>query len=65
MRFRNENLFVKIGVTVNLSQGQPKINGISQLRLQLLLNMFDEKTLSQIFFKCICSFVTQLKLHVE
>ena len=49
MRFRNENLFVKISVTVNLSQGQPKINGISQLRLHLLLNMFDEKNWSQIF----------------
>ena len=31
MRFRNEKLFVKVGVTVNLSQGQPKINGRSQL----------------------------------
>ena len=54
---------MKIGVTVNLSQGQPKINGRSQLRLHSILNKFDEKTLSQIFFKCICSF-TQLKLHV-
>ena len=32
MRFRNEKLFVKVGVIVNLSPGQPKMNGRSQLR---------------------------------
>ena len=31
-RFRNEKLFVKVGATVNLSPGQPKINGRSQLK---------------------------------
>ena len=31
-RFRNEKLFVKVGVTVNLSPVQPKINGRSQLK---------------------------------
>ena len=31
MRFRNEKLFVKVGVTVNFSPVQPKINGESQL----------------------------------
>ena len=31
MRFRNEKLFVKVGVTVNLSPGQPKINYDSKL----------------------------------
>ena len=30
MQFRNEKLFVKVGVTVNLSPGQPKINRRSQ-----------------------------------
>ena len=30
MRFRNEKLLVKVGVTVNLSPVQPKINGRSQ-----------------------------------
>ena len=40
-RFRNEKLFVKVGVTVNLSPGQPKINGRSQLRSHSLLNTFD------------------------
>ena len=37
---RNEKLFVKVGVTVNLSSGQPKINGRRQLRSHLL-NTFD------------------------
>ena len=41
MQFRNEKLFVKVGVTVNLSPGQPKINERSQLRSHLLLNTFD------------------------
>ena len=30
MQFRNEKLFVKVGVTVNFSPGQPKINRRSQ-----------------------------------
>ena len=51
MRFRNEKLFVEVGVTVNLSRGQPKINGRSQLRLHSLLNTFDLKTVCQIFVK--------------
>ena len=43
MRFRNdhEKLFVTVGATVNLSPGQPKINGRSQLRSHSLLNTFD------------------------
>ena len=36
-RFGNEKLFVKGGVTVNLSPGQSKINGRSQLRSHSLL----------------------------
>ena len=40
-RFRNEKLFVKVGVTVNLSPCQPKIKRRSQLRLHSLLNTFD------------------------
>ena len=40
-RFRNEKLFVKVAVTVNLSPGQPKVNGRSQLRSHSLLNRFD------------------------
>ena len=36
-----EKLYVKVGVTVNVSPGQPKINGRSQLRLHLLVNTFD------------------------
>ena len=31
---------MKVGVTVNLSPGQPKINGRSQLRSHSLLNTF-------------------------
>ena len=45
MQFRNEKLFVKVGVTVNLSPGQPKINGRSQFL-----------TMSQIFVKYVCFF---------
>ena len=41
MRFGNEKLFVNVGVTVNLSPGQPKINGRRQLRSLSLLNTFD------------------------
>ena len=52
---------MKVGVTVNLSPVQPKINGRSQLRTHLLLNAFDYKTVSQIFVKCICSvFISRL-----
>ena len=47
-RFKNEKLFVKVGVNVNLSLSQSKINGKSQLRSHSLLNMFDQKTLSHI-----------------
>ena len=39
--YRNEKLFVKVGVTVNLSPGQQKINGKSQLSSHSLLNTFD------------------------
>ena len=48
MRFRNEKLFVKVGVTVNLRPDKPKVNGKSQLRSHSLLNTFDPKTVSQI-----------------
>ena len=41
MRFRNEKLFVKVGVTVNLGPGQPKMSGRSQLRSRSLLDAFD------------------------
>ena len=44
-----EKLYVKAGVTVNISPGQPKINERSQLRLHLLVNTFDYKTTSHIF----------------
>ena len=37
----DEKLYVKVGVTVNISPGQPKLNGRSQLRLHLLVNTFD------------------------
>ena len=40
-RFRNEKLFVKVGVNVNLSLSQPKINGKTQLTSHSLLNTFD------------------------
>ena len=40
---------MNVVVTVNLSPGQPKVNGISQLRSHSLLNTFDKKTVSQIF----------------
>ena len=48
MRFRNEKLFVKVGVTVNLRPDKPKLNGRSQLRWHSLLNTIDQKTVSQI-----------------
>ena len=48
MRFRNEKLFVKVGVTVNLRPDKPKLNGRSQLRSHSLLNAIDQKTVSQI-----------------
>ena len=65
-RFRNEKLFVTVGVTVNLSPGQPKINGRTQLRSHSLLNTFDQKTVSQIFVLKVRLFFCyqQLKLGI-
>ena len=42
-RFRNEKLFVKMGVTVDLSPGEPKINGRSQLRKIRFLTRLTKK----------------------
>ena len=41
-----EKLYVKVGVTVNINPGQPKINGRSQLRLHLLARLIRKPRLT-------------------
>ena len=59
MHFRNNELSAKVHVSVNLSPGQPKINGINRrkkkpVKIACLIKKLHLRFLTN---KCICSFV--------
>ena len=60
MCFEIGTLCAKVHVCINHVPLPPEINGRKQLTPHSLLNTFHQKTVSQIFDKCVCfSFISK------